>query len=61
MDAKRTFPLKSSPLEEIEPRLRPFLPADLYATAWVDPSQKKLEEVFEHLQDTRKKIGSAAH
>lgn len=41
--------LKSSPLEDIEPRLRPFLPADLYATAWVDPSQKNLEKVFKHL------------
>lgn len=41
---------KSSPLAEIEPRLRSFLPADLYATAWVDPSQKKLEEVFVHLR-----------
>ncbi len=50
MDAKKPTPLKSSPLEDIEPRLRPFLPADLYATAWVDPSQKKLEEVFEHLR-----------
>ena len=50
MDAKKSFPSKSSPLEDIEPRLRPFLPADLYATAWVDPSQENLEKVFEHLR-----------
>jgi hypothetical protein len=30
--------LPVSPLEAIEPRLRPYLPADLYAAAWVDPS-----------------------
>lgn len=40
----------SSPLEEIEPRLRTFLPADLYAAAWVDPSPTTLERVFEHLR-----------
>jgi len=51
MDTQKPIPLKkSSPLEDIEPRLRPFLPADLYATAWVDPSQKNLEKVFEHLR-----------
>jgi len=50
MNSKESSPLKSSPLEDIEPRLRPLLPADLYAMAWVDPSQKKLEEVFEHLR-----------
>jgi adenylate cyclase len=44
------LPIKSSPLETIEPRLRPFLPADLYATAWVDPSPTTLEKVFEHLR-----------
>ncbi len=49
MDDKKTLLLKSSPLEEVEPRLRPLLPADLYATAWVDPSQKNLENVFKHL------------
>jgi adenylate cyclase len=42
--------LPASPLETIEPRLRPFLPADLYATAWVDPSPTTLERVFEHLR-----------
>ena len=42
--------LPASPLEIIEPRLRPFLPADLYAAAWVDPSPTTLERVFEHLR-----------
>ncbi len=42
--------LPASPLETIEPRLRPFLPADLYAAAWVDPSPTTLERVFEHLR-----------
>lgn len=37
-------------LETIEPRLRPFLPADLYAAVWVDQSPTKLERVFEHLR-----------
>lgn len=50
MDDKKTASQSSSPLAEIEPRLRLLLPADLYATAWVDPSQKKLEDVFEHLR-----------
>jgi adenylate cyclase len=39
-----------SPLQSIETRLRPFLPADLYAMAWVDPSPTTLERVFEHLR-----------
>ena len=42
--------LPTSPLATIEPRLRPFLPADLYAAAWVDPSPTTLERVFEHLR-----------
>jgi adenylate cyclase len=42
--------LPASPLAGIEPRLRPFLPADLYAKAWVDPSRANLELVFEHLR-----------
>jgi class 3 adenylate cyclase len=42
--------LPASPLETIEPRLRSFLPADLYAVAWVDPSPTTLERVFEHLR-----------
>src|SRR5574341_1381593 len=32
------------PLASIEPRLRPLLPADLYATTWVDPSPDTLME-----------------
>jgi class 3 adenylate cyclase len=39
-----------SPLADIEPRLRLFLPADLYASTWVDPSPTMLERVFEHLR-----------
>jgi class 3 adenylate cyclase len=42
--------LPASPLEAIEPRLRLFLPADLYAASWVDPSPTMLEKVFEHLR-----------
>lgn len=42
--------LPTSPLETLEPRLRSLLPADLYATAWVDPSPTTLERVFEHLR-----------
>jgi class 3 adenylate cyclase len=34
----------------IEPRLRDILPADLYALAWVDPSQETLQRVFDHLR-----------
>lgn len=40
----------SSPLSSIETRLRPLLPADLYASVWVDPSPTMLERVFEHLR-----------
>ena len=40
----------SSPLQAIEPRLRSFLPADLYVSAWVDPSPSTLEKVFTHLR-----------
>jgi len=39
-----------SPLAQIEPRLRTLLSADLYATAWVDPSLDTLTRVFEHLR-----------
>ncbi len=38
------------PLAAIEPRLRTLLPADLYAAAWLDPSQDTLLRVFEHLR-----------
>jgi adenylate cyclase len=39
-----------SPLASIESRLRPLLPADLYASVWVDPSPTMLERVYEHLR-----------
>src|SRR3989338_2814682 len=44
------MPTAPSPLAAIEPRLRYLLPADLYATAWVDPSAATLNKVFEHLR-----------
>jgi len=40
----------SSPLSSIETRLRMLLPADLYASVWVNPSPTMLERVFEHLR-----------
>jgi len=40
----------ASPLQSIEARLRLLLPANLYATAWVDPSPTTLEGVFNHLR-----------
>lgn len=43
-----------SPLAAIEPRLRTLLPADLYATAWVDPSPAVLMRVYEHLRTLRR-------
>jgi adenylate cyclase len=42
--------LPTSPLASIETRLRLLLPADLYASVWVDPSPTMLEKVFEHLR-----------
>lgn len=39
-----------SPLQSIEARLRLLLPANLYASAWVDPSPTQLELVFNHLR-----------
>src|SRR5258708_9249945 len=45
-----------SPLASIEPRLRTLLPADLYALAWVDPSQETLQRVFEHLRTLRRML-----
>ncbi len=41
------------PLRELEPRLRWLLPADLYATAWVDPSPDALNNTFNHLRTLR--------
>ncbi len=43
-------PSRTSPLAAIEPRLRLLLPADLYATAWMDSSAATLVRVFEHLR-----------
>lgn len=42
--------LPTSPLQSIEARLRLLLPANLYASAWVDPSPTRLEHVFNHLR-----------
>src|SRR5258708_18115509 len=42
--------LPASPLASIENRLRDLLPADLYASVWVDPSPTMMERVFEHLR-----------
>ena len=39
-----------SPLDTLEPQLRVLLPADLYVTAWLDPSPENLMQVFEHLR-----------
>ncbi len=46
----KEIPTASSPLSSIETRLRHLLPADLYASVWVDPSPTMLERVFEHLR-----------
>ena len=45
MSQERTIPLAG-----LEPRLRHLLPADLYATAWLEQSPQNLERVFEHLR-----------
>jgi len=37
-------------LNALESRLRTLLPADLYATAWIEPSAPTLIRVFEHLR-----------
>lgn len=42
--------MRSQQLAIIEPRLRTLLPADLYATVWLDPSTANLRGVFEHLR-----------
>ncbi len=42
-----------SALERIEPRMRWLLPADLYASAWVDPTPDTLTGVFGHLRTLR--------
>ncbi len=43
----------TSPIAHIEPRLRHLLPADLYATAWLNPNAETLKLVFEHLRTLR--------
>lgn len=42
--------MPDSPLAVIEPRLRPLLPARLYAAAWVRPDADNLTQVFNHLR-----------
>lgn len=42
------------PLASLEPRLRPLLPADLYAEAWIDSSPRTLTRVYEHLRTLRR-------
>jgi class 3 adenylate cyclase len=42
--------INHSRLAAIEPKLRDLLPADLYATMWVDPTPANLTRVFEHLR-----------
>jgi class 3 adenylate cyclase len=37
-------------LHILERRLRPILPADLYAAVWIDPHANNLVKVFEHLR-----------
>lgn len=38
------------PLEYIEPKLRRLLPADLYASVWLEQTPENLERIFEHLR-----------
>ena len=38
------------PLAKIEYRLRALLPADLYASVWIEPSADNLMQVFQHLR-----------
>src|SRR5476649_102687 len=40
----------ASPIASLEPRLRGLLPADLYASVWLDPTPSSLMRVFEHLR-----------
>src|SRR5579862_7162870 len=46
-----------SPIAALEPRLRALLPADLYATVWLDPSTASLMRVFEHLRSLQRILG----
>lgn len=43
-----------SPLTTIESRLRTLLPANLYASAWVNPIPATLTRVFEHLRSLQR-------
>jgi class 3 adenylate cyclase len=47
----------ATPIAHIEPRLRAFLPADLYAAVWLDPSAATLMRVFEHLRTLQRTLG----
>ncbi|WP_448596281.1 hypothetical protein [Thermoleptolyngbya sp.] len=38
------------PLVNLEQRMRPLLPASLYAVLWVDPTADTLMQVFQHLR-----------
>jgi adenylate cyclase len=58
MELCRMLVSAASPLQSIEPRLRAVLPADLYAAAWLDPSVKTLQAVFEHLRSLRRILHS---
>lgn len=40
----------ASRIDELEPRLRHLLPANLYAETWIDPSADNLTRVFDHLR-----------
>jgi len=45
-----SYTVNHSRLAVVEPKLRDLLPADLYATMWVDPTSANLTRVFEHLR-----------
>jgi class 3 adenylate cyclase len=47
-----TNPLQKQlpPWSALEPRLRPLLPANVYAEAWVNPTPRVLTKVFDHLR-----------
>jgi len=43
-------------LTPLEPRLRPFLPADLYHAAWHTPTRHTLTKIYEHLRTLRRML-----
>ena len=47
----------ASPIANLEPRLRGLLPADLYASVWLDPTTASLMRVFEHLRTLQRILG----